>query len=149
VERDAEDGVVAIWFAPALMHRAVLPVAGQIGVQLGPWAMVTASYGTLPAANIGASAWTVGARWYLGTAALAPFLAVEGGALSQQQDDTGGREDEYAFSTIGAGLEKVWAHHFSVSADLQAGPGRRETGSYHEATWLFWVQARLALGLRF
>jgi hypothetical protein len=143
------DGVGAIWFAPMLQREAVAPVAGQVGVQLGHWAMITASYGELPIANIRVSTWTVGARWYLSEAALAPFLAADYGRMTQEQDDTGGLQDRYVFGSMGAGLEKVWAHHFSLSSDLQAGPGRRESGSYHDATWLFWMQVRVAVGLRF
>jgi hypothetical protein len=142
------DGVVAIWFAPMLM-RTVLPVAGQVGVQLGPRAMLTASYGELPVQNIRASAWTLGGRWFLATTALAPFLAAEYGKMTQDIDDTGGRQDEYTFGSIGGGLEKVWAHHFSFSTDLQLGPGHRATGSYHDAAWLVWAQYRIAGGLRF
>jgi hypothetical protein len=142
-------GVVAIWLAPMLMRQALVPVAGQLGVQLGPWAMITASYGELPIQNIAVSAWTVGARGYLGKASLSPFLAAEYGEMAQEQDDTGGRQDKYSFASIGAGLEKVWAHHLSFSTDLQAGPGHRDSGSYHDATWLFWLQYRIALGVRF
>jgi hypothetical protein len=145
VERD---GVVAIWFAP-MLTQAVAPLAGQVGVQLGPWAMITASYGRLPIPNITVSAWTVGARGYLSKASLAPFLAAEYGEVAQDQDDTGGRQDRYAFGLMGAGLEKIWARHFSLSMDLQGGPGRREPGSYHDATWLVWLQVRLGVGLRF
>ena len=143
------DGVVAVWFAPAVMPQADLPLAVQVGVQLGPRAMITAWYGALPIANIRASAWSVGARWYLGEAALAPFLTAEGGKLVREQDDTGGRQDNYAFASMGIGLEKVWAHHFSLAGDVQAGPGHRDAGSYHEAGWVLWSQLRLAVGLRF
>jgi hypothetical protein len=143
------DGVAAIWFAPLLTARAIAPVAVQVGVQLGPFAMITASYGALPVQNIQVSAWTVGARWFVRTAALSPFVTVESGQLVQEQDDTGGREDRYTFASIGVGLEKVWAHHFSLSTDLQAGPGHRQTGSYHDAAWVFWSQVRLAIGVRF
>jgi hypothetical protein len=143
------DGLVAIWVAPMVLRQTVVPVAAQIGVQLGPRAMINAFYGELPLPNIKATAWTVGARWYATEVALAPFLTAEAGKMSQEQDDTGGRRDTYAFGSIGVGLERVWAHHFSFSMDLQGGPGRRESGSYHEATWLFWLQYRLALGVRF
>ncbi len=143
------DGVGAVWFAPATMGPTVLPVAVQVGLQLGPLAMVYATYATLPVANITASAWSVGARWFVGKAALAPFVTAEAGKLAQQQDDTGGREDRYAFASMGVGLEQVWAHHLSFSTDLQAGPGHREAGSYHEAAYVLWLQFRLALGVRF
>jgi len=148
--RDVQrDGVVAVWFAPAAMGPAVVPLAVQVGLQLGPLAMVYASYGQLPVANVAVSAWTVGARWFVGEAALAPFVTAEAGRLIQEQDDTGGLEDRFAFASIGVGLEKVWAHHFSLSTELQAGPGWREAGSRHDPTTLLWLQYRLAVGLRF
>jgi hypothetical protein len=143
------DGVAAIWFAPTLSRGAMAPVAGQVGVQLGPHAMLTGSYGEFPNQYVRVSEWTVGARWFLSKAALAPFLAAEYGKMTQEIDDTGGREDAYAFGSIGGGLEKVWVHHVSFSTDLQLGPGHRADGSYHDPTWLLWMQYRIAVGLRF
>jgi hypothetical protein len=143
------DGIVGLWSAPMATRETVLPLAVQAGLQLGRWAMLTASYGEFPGPNIGASAWTLGARVYPTDSPLAPYVVAEWGELVQQRDDTGGRHDNYAFKTLGIGVERVWLHHFSLGTDLQVGPGRRDSGSYHDPASLLWVQCRLALGVRF
>lgn len=143
------DGVAALWLAPMATRQTPLPLALQFGVQLGRWAMLTASFGSFPGPNIGASAWTLGAHAYLMDTPWAPYVAAEFGELVQDRDDTGGRDDNYSFKIIGIGVERVWQHHVSFSTDLQMGPGRRNSGSYHDPASVLWVQGRLALGLRF
>jgi hypothetical protein len=68
---------------------------------------------------------------------------------SEQRHNTGGRDDNCAFKTIGIGVERGWRHHFSLGTDLQAGRVRRNSGSYHDPASLFWVRYRLALRIRF
>jgi hypothetical protein len=142
---------VAAWFAPELAFKSdatgLLPLGLQVAWQIhGPFAL-TFGVAWLPAANVERRQATLGARWYLASGELAPYLSADVGAASQGIDETGGRVAQHRFAAAGLGVELATRSGFSLTSDLELGPDHVTDDSTD--AWRFTAWWRLGLGYRF
>ena len=142
---------IAAWVAPEVTfgsaERGALPLGIEVAWQVhGPFCL-TVGGAWLPAANVERTQLTLGARWYLTSGELAPYVAAEVGAARQGIDDTGGQVAEHRFGAAGIGIELATRSGFTLTTDLELGPDH--VTDYSTSAWRFAAWYRLGLGYRF
>jgi hypothetical protein len=158
-----EQRPTAVWFQPQLRFHALgagradlagsdmsaLPLGLEVGRQLTPHLLVSATIAHLPNEEIRTTQVTGGARWYFARQTFAPYVAAELGLLDVEENDTGGRTHTDVFAVAGPGAELTLRNGLSLMTDLQLGPESTGSARGEPRVWNFSAWYRLGVGYRF